>query len=274
MTPWTTRRGKRDLPNPGAPVSATLLYHKWHAYDSDGSFGTKKSRLEFLDRVAALANGALAGYPAWYDRYFQGLKALGVDRERAVVSAKTVWRLVAGFATNPALETGLSLHLLQSFPYLPGSAVRGLVRRVAEYELVKGCQTWFELPKLPSEEDIDCLLTEAKELRALLGSLAVDPPDPAPADPLWRTPRELLLHLRSRLDPEAGAAGRAPSPATIRGPPLLPAPLPKRLKKGTLMAEARPRNLGSRRQDSRRLRLFQAPRKESCQPLNTEWARR
>ena len=205
MTTWTTRRGKPRLPNAGAPVSATLLYHKWHAYDSDGDFDTKKSRVEFLGRVADLANGALASYPAWYDRYFRGLTALGVNQERTVVSAKTVWRLVAGFATNPALETGLSLHLLHGFPYLPGSAVRGLVRRVAEYELVKDRETWFERPDLPPEEDIDRLLTEAEELRALLGSLAVDPPDPAPADPLWRTPRELLLHLRSGLDPEDDA---------------------------------------------------------------------
>jgi CRISPR-associated protein Cmr6 len=202
---WTTRRGKPRLPNAGAPVSATLLYHKWHAYDSDGDFDTKSSRVKFLSRVAALTNGALAGYPAWYDRYFDGLKALGVNQERTVMSATTVWRLVVGFATNPALETGLSLHLLHGFPYLPGSAVRGLVRRVAEYELVKAREAWFELPGLPPEEKIDGFLTEAEELRALFGSLAVDPPDPAPADPLWRTPRELLLHLRSRLAPEADA---------------------------------------------------------------------
>jgi CRISPR type III-B/RAMP module RAMP protein Cmr6 len=39
----------------------------------------------------------------------------------------------------------------------------------------------------------------------LFGSLAVEPPDPAPEEPLWHTPRELLRDLSRRLeeiDPE------------------------------------------------------------------------
>ena len=53
------------------------------------------------------------------------------------MAATTLWRLVAGFVTSPALESGLVLHPLYGF-CLPGSTVRGLVRQVAEMELVAG----------------------------------------------------------------------------------------------------------------------------------------
>lgn len=208
MTAWTTRRGRPGLPADSSPVSPTLLYQKWHAYDrtSDSSWANKESRLEFLGRVAEIANRSLDGYPAWHQRYFEALFALGVERSRTVLSAKTVWRLIAGFATNPALETGLSLHLLHGFPYLPGSAVRGLVRRVAECKLAEEREGWLELSEAPPEEEISRFLAEAERLRAILGSLAVDPPDSG-VDPGWRTPRELLAKLHSLLggDPAAEA---------------------------------------------------------------------
>ena len=208
MTAWTTRRGRPGLPADSSPISPTQLYHKWHAYDlvedrdqrPGPSWDTKSSRLEFLERVAQLANRSLAVYPVWHKRYFEALSALGVDREQTVVTAKTVWRLLAGLATNPALETGFSLHLLHGFPYLPGSAVRGLVRRVAESELAREREDWMELTGPPPEEEISRFLAEVERLQAILGSLTVDPPDSG-ADPGWRTPRELLGRLLGLLGP-------------------------------------------------------------------------
>lgn len=210
MTAWITRLGRPGLPDERSPASPTLLFHKWHAYDPGEGFKTKDSRVIFLDRVAHLANRALEGYADWHARYFAALHGLGAGRELGVVTARTVWRLVAGFATNPALETGITLHLLHGFPYLPGSAVRGLVRRVAESSLVESREEWLHLPELPPEEEIARFLDAAEAVWRLLGSLAVEPPDPAPEDPLWHTPRELLRHLSSRLgsDPTASAFRR------------------------------------------------------------------
>jgi CRISPR-associated protein Cmr6 len=178
-------------------MSPTLLFHKWHAYDDlaqDQKLKTKESRLPFLERVAGLVNTAHSGYATWYGRYFTALEALGVDRSKTVITASTVWRLVAGFATNPALETGITLHLFHGFPYLPGSAVRGLARRVAEYELVETREGWIELEELPPADDLSQFLDEAEKVKAFLGSLIIEPAEKG--IPLWRTPREVLRHLR------------------------------------------------------------------------------
>jgi CRISPR-associated protein Cmr6 len=210
VTAWTTRRGRPGLPAASTQTSPTLLYHKWHAYDLAEdpwhrtppvpSWQTKTSRLELLERVAQIANGALSSYTAWHIRYFDALTALGVDRNATVLTAKTVWHFVAGLATNPALETGITLHLLHGFPYVPGAAVRGLVRRVAENELMGNREAWLDqdASERPSEDEISQFLTEAERLKAVLGSLAVDPPISG-IEQAWRTPRELLRHVRGLL---------------------------------------------------------------------------
>src|SRR5689334_3256275 len=75
---------------------------------------------------------------------------------------------------GPALETGLTLHLLHGFPYLPGSAVRGLVRRAAESDLTAACEPWtarLAAGDLPPDAEISSFLHRAQTVRTLFGSL-------------------------------------------------------------------------------------------------------
>lgn len=143
MAHWTLLRSG---PIPQG-VSASLLYLKWHEIDrledeqvenkkgkkkTKEAFTTEECRKRFLDSVASAS--ALDGmvYRSWHDEFAGATAALG---GQLVFRGSTQWRLVVGWSSNPALEGGgLALHPLLGFPYVPGSAVKGLLRRVAETE--------------------------------------------------------------------------------------------------------------------------------------------
>lgn len=202
----TTRPRWRPLPGFSAKLSPTLLYHKWHAYDDATDFGTKESSLPFLERVAELANAAAAGetYRVWQKRYLEAIEKVGLGSALETVQAQTVWRFVAGAATNPALETGITLHPFLGFPYLPGSAVRGLVRRAAECALTESKEAaWNELlrareiPELPPEPEMEDFLKAAEKVKLLLGSLAVAPVEGR--EPVWTAPLQWERKMKAAL---------------------------------------------------------------------------
>jgi CRISPR-associated protein Cmr6 len=196
VTLWTIR-GQEE------PVKASpgLLYHKWHAYDHD--FATKESRLPFLERVAESVNAEARGkaYEAWCKRYGQAVEDVGFGVPVQTLEAQTVWRLVVGFATNPALETGITLHPLLGFPFIPGSAVRGLARRLAEYRLTEKREAvwneWLAAGQLPPDGKLNEFLTEAECVKALLGSLIVENLEDVESG--WTLPRQWEKALRNLL---------------------------------------------------------------------------
>jgi CRISPR type III-B/RAMP module RAMP protein Cmr6 len=204
-----TRLGKPGLKTPPAEsVSPGLLYQKWQAYDEKNNplaaLATTASRLLFLEEVAKAVHRLVGGadrdlYASWHKRYVGALSDLGVEKA-ACVAGRTLWRLVAGFAANPTLESGLHLYPLYGFPYLPGSSVRGLVHHVAEMDLIEREERsdWQESAEPPDAAALDRFLDEAAQVRALFGSLTVEPI----SERLWRqsagdaprreTPRSLL----------------------------------------------------------------------------------
>lgn len=201
MSGWRTRFDRisgealADL----SGLSPSLLFFKWLPFDGSAGnpgFDTKESRSPFLERVAELSNGLTAGegYKKWRGRYLEALKALAAER-LTTASATTVWRLVIGLGGNPAFETGLQLHHLHGFPYLPGSAVRGLVRHVAEQELMDAeerCQWLERTPEAGEEAAVARFLDDAAQVWALLGSLSVAQHRVEGEDLGWPTPRALL----------------------------------------------------------------------------------
>jgi CRISPR-associated protein Cmr6 len=200
VTTWHTRPGKL-IDSRESELSPSLLYHKWHAYDpQEGRFETEATRVEYLADVARAVEAARRRhYGDWRGRYVEALGALGAP-ESSWLRGSTAWRLVIGFATNPALESGLTLHPLLGFPYLPGSAVRGLVHHVAEMELLDALAASDdgELAAPPSAPELASFLRGAEQIWALFGSLCVNPIDVE----TWRrigggdvraeTPRSLL----------------------------------------------------------------------------------
>ena len=137
---------------PPARSGAGLTFHKWHRWDNPSSsspagpitFSAKPwkrtaSRPEQLRSIAERMNGILQGseYRTWYGRYLAGLRqAATASYPLQTLRYRTSWRFLAGFATNPAYETGFSLHPLLGTPLLPGSSVKGLVHHFAEAQLL------------------------------------------------------------------------------------------------------------------------------------------
>lgn len=230
--PWHTRLG-RPSKVLLAEASPALAYHKWHAFDPPGQddrLTAEGSRVGFLAAVAESVERARArSYAAWHASYCEALEGLGLPPRAEWLAGATVWRLVAGFATNPALETGVVLHPLHGFPHLPGSAVRGLVHHVAETALLEqeARRTWPGSPAPPEDPALlGSFLDEAEQVKALFGSLSVElsepqkklaaagaqvaareeapseDEDPSP-DPPPETPRSLLARWQTRLR-EAG----------------------------------------------------------------------
>jgi CRISPR type III-B/RAMP module RAMP protein Cmr6 len=198
--PWYTVVGRPEQ-IPSSELSPSLLYHKWHAYDADSELklATDGSRVDFLRRVAgAVENARASAYAQWYRSYEAAVNGLGAEPAEWL-SATTVWRFVAGFATNPALESGLHLHHLLGFPHLPGSSVRGLVHHVAEMELLDDPEreAWPEQTEPPDSAALDRFLDAAAQVRAIFGSLVVEPIDAqqsqaAASTERRETPRSLL----------------------------------------------------------------------------------
>ncbi len=165
-----------------ADVSPTLLFLKGQAYDSfrqepfntDEPFDTKSSRPSFLETVADEVQSVNRDhYAARHQRFAEACKSLGAEPP---VVLKTHWRLVSGWATNPTLEIGMTLDPLLGFPFVPGSAVKGLLHHHAEMKLVQDpgsvpkpeCDT---LPEQPPEE-LEKGIERALLIRGLFGSLS------------------------------------------------------------------------------------------------------
>ncbi len=70
-------------------------------------------------------------YQGFFLRYRKALEALGAELREA----KTLSRLVVGMGSEAVLETSLTLHRTYGVPYIPGSALKGLVSRYAHLYL-------------------------------------------------------------------------------------------------------------------------------------------
>lgn len=70
-------------------------------------------------------------YPDFLARYRDGLRALGAEERLG----ETQGRLVVGLGGESVLETHLTLHRTYGVPYIPGSAIKGLMSRFAATRL-------------------------------------------------------------------------------------------------------------------------------------------
>jgi CRISPR-associated protein Cmr6 len=82
-------------------------------------------------------------------------------------SLKTSSRLVVGFGAEHVLETSITLHHLFSIPYIPASAIKGVIRMVSFWEIAENLKNDEEIRKLQEylyDEQIEEELNDA-ELR-------------------------------------------------------------------------------------------------------------
>lgn len=88
-----------------------------------------EAKRTLVEEVAGLA--VPKDYPAYLERYRQALRALGAE----VREGETLGRLVVGLGGESVLETHLTLHRTYGVPYIPGSAIKGLLSRFAATRL-------------------------------------------------------------------------------------------------------------------------------------------
>ncbi len=173
-------------------VSPTLIFQKWQAYDrflernqqgrTLNAFEITNSRRDYLENIArAIQSVYDKMYSTWYDSYTIALKSKDVHH----LCYKTVWRLLVGYGTNPTLESGIILHHLYGFPYIPASEVKGLLHHVAEMQIMVGIEgnggQKLTLPvnlKLDfthePPEDLVSALIYLKKVKALFGSINLE----------------------------------------------------------------------------------------------------
>jgi CRISPR type III-B/RAMP module RAMP protein Cmr6 len=185
-----TRLPEGDLP-------PTLLFHRWQAYDRFENEGERKAFKrdsagpKLLEEVCKRVQSACEkGYKNWYERFDAACAA--VCAEQPPLRATTLWRLMVGWGTNPTFETGLTLDHFLGFPFIPGSAVKGLLHRVAEQELLESPGGAAALPKapdsLPAEPPPELVeaLARARRVRALFGLLHLRRQEGGPEAPFDR----------------------------------------------------------------------------------------
>lgn len=73
-------------------------------------------------------------------------------------------RLIIGLGAQNTLETGITLHPIYGVPYIPGSALKGMARSAAIYELARA----WGIPGLTNEELRDAKATPLGELDRLI----------------------------------------------------------------------------------------------------------
>lgn len=115
---------------------------------------------------------------------------------------QTATPLVVGLGQHTVLETGLTLHRLYGYPYIPGSALKGACRAYALFELA----TYWGAPALTPAEYLERLAQN---------------PDRRPQTPITRL--EALLELAQPAD-----AGAASLWADLLADPALPPESPLR----------------------------------------------
>jgi len=175
-------------------TSPTLIFQKWQAYDrfepetdhqgrTLKAFETEKSRREYLPNIAHAVHSVYSNeiYRTWYEKYIAALKIKGAQS----LPYETVWRLLLGYGTNPTLESGIMLHHLYGFPYIPGSEVKGLLHHVAEMQVMEGIEdnkgnksslsseVQFELESTPPDALV-LALAYLKRVKALFGSIHLE----------------------------------------------------------------------------------------------------
>ncbi|MBN1543746.1 type III-B CRISPR module RAMP protein Cmr6 [candidate division KSB1 bacterium] len=176
MTVYTSRN--RYLPNIRCSdgISPSLAIMKFQGYDcfqktpsNKRDFSHNDTRVSYLKEIAIQVQKVnKSRYLDWFDHYQNTISQLGnINFYRY----KTIWRFICGFAENPALETGITLHHLYGFPYIPGSSVKGLLHYMADKDLAEKFVHFSRRPASELIANLKELVEIAEHIICLFGSL-------------------------------------------------------------------------------------------------------
>ena len=100
-------------------------------YPPEDVLGVSQSRSDWFKSILATNHVDNALVRSIYHRWLNMTTATGAVH----FSAATDWHMVVGLGGETVLETDLTLHHLYGFPYIPGSALKGLTRAYAAGEV-------------------------------------------------------------------------------------------------------------------------------------------
>lgn len=120
-----------------SPGNFGLFYHKFmYVWPQDWELKEEKKK-DFLIKISGDLIKNVSKSSTYLEAYilrqrasYQSLKEAGWQGDSFTL--KTDSRLILGLGSASVLETGLTLHPLYGFPYLPGSGLKGLARAYAE----------------------------------------------------------------------------------------------------------------------------------------------
>jgi len=131
-----------------------LLFNKYIYLWQNGWQMEEKNSKEFRDAISKITFGKeyIANILKRQQATTENLQSSGWDAQS--FTAVTDSRLIIGLGGTSAIETGMTLHPLYGFPYLPGSGLKGLARAYAEI-VVEPRPSGDELREIFGSEDKD-----------------------------------------------------------------------------------------------------------------------
>ncbi|WP_110513719.1 type III-B CRISPR module RAMP protein Cmr6 [Herpetosiphon llansteffanensis] len=128
-----------------APTTHSGLWLDRFLQDEGGNEDAKtKAKASLVEQVAGLQVPAL--YTHFYNRWAISLKQAAATCRTATVQG----RMIVGLGNTSPIETSICLHHTYGVPYIPGSAIKGLVATYARQQLgddwAKGSETKAETP--------------------------------------------------------------------------------------------------------------------------------
>lgn len=116
-----------DFGNPGLVLAKFLEAQP----DPNKSEPGKDAAMRLIEQVSAWS--PTSDYENAYTRWLGAVKTFG---QPLILGANAITPLAIGLGSSSPLENGLALNKTYGTPYLPGSALKGLLRRVAQRQNV------------------------------------------------------------------------------------------------------------------------------------------
>lgn len=103
--------------------NANLLFTKYvNCWGFDWRFESKEKG-EYLEKVKGI-NFDKKNHENFLKRWKYLLDSIGAIQ----INGKVLWRLVVGLGSGSVLETSMTLHHIYGVPFIPGSALKGVIR--------------------------------------------------------------------------------------------------------------------------------------------------
>lgn len=123
-------------------INFNLLYHQYPRYDKDNGYQFYQRDRENPQKDKWL----LGNKPTETDKYkffntnfiqrittkhYQNIQKLLADSDYAEMDLTQDWRMNVGLGNESVYEVGMTLHHIYGFPYIPGTAIKGICRQYA-----------------------------------------------------------------------------------------------------------------------------------------------